>query len=187
MGNASIADVGISVFAEDVVENPKKAFAYRKVNVKVYDAKGNLLKKGTDYTYDDKSAADFSTRASSPAAGTGIELTLHGKGFYAGDSNTENNIKTVRYSVIQSKSGLKKLSSQGFKVKTNKSMKDAETVEGVKAVTLKAEDFKTNLTMTADYTIVGYVHNYEPGTARVVLRGAGNYYGMKVVDFKITE
>lgn len=43
---------------------------------------------------------------------------------------------------------------------------------------------KTTLSKT-DYEIVGYTKNTDKGTARVTIRGLGNYGGQKTVDFRI--
>ena len=58
-----------------------------------------------------------------------------------------------------------------------------------KRITLSENDIKVVIKgkrlQADDYEIVGYANNINKGTAKVTIRGTGNYGGLKIQPFKI--
>ena len=161
----------------------KKANAYKSVP-KIVDLDGKVLTAGKDYekkveyTYAEKTklyngvirnaGESIGTEDILPA-GTIVQVTVEGIGNYTG---------TIigQYRIVQT--DIKKAS-----VKVEAQTYTGSAIEPDKTqITIKMG--KVTLADT-DYEIVSYSDNVKKGTAKVVLKGGGNYGGTKTVKFKI--
>lgn len=151
---------------------------------KITDWNGKTLKAGRDYeseimyTYAEdtvlsegvvRTAGNLIAPTDIPPVGTGIMVTVTGKGNYSGAI-----------------SDVYRITQQDFrkaKVKISKQIyTGGEICPGKDQIAVKIG--QTTLADT-DYEIVGYSNNVKKGTATVVLRGTGDYGGTKKATFKI--
>ena len=150
-----------------------KANAY-KVVPKIMDTNNKALAANTDYekaviysykaetTLDDgtvRQAGETIDARDIVPAGTVICVTVEGKGKYKGISKAKVTIPVQTYTGDE-------IILQKDKIK----------------VTIGKEELKPT-----DYEITGYQNNTKKGTAKVTLKGMGNYGGTKTVSFKINS
>lgn len=151
---------------------------------KITDLNGKALKAGKDYekdmlyTYAEdtvlpdgilKTAGSCVEQTDVLPVGTKILVTVTGKGNYTG---TISDVYRITQSDIQ-----------GAKVKIS-----SQTYTGSEVCPGKADmEIKIGKTVLSDtdYEIVGYTNNVKKGTATVIIRGAGDYGGIKKATFKI--
>lgn len=151
---------------------------------KITDLNGKALKAGKDYekdmlyTYAEdtvlpdgilKTAGSCVEQTDVLPVGTKILVTVTGKGNYTG---TISDVYRITQSDIQ-----------GAKVKIS-----SQTYTGSEVCPGKADmEIKIGKTVLSDtdYEIVGYTNNVKKGTAAVIIRGAGDYGGIKKATFKI--
>ena len=53
---------------------------------------------------------------------------------------------------------------------------DKKTIEGL---------LDGRLSYGKDYVVAGYINNLKPGTAKLVIKGIGEYGGVKLISFKV--
>lgn len=169
--------------ADKPVTTKKGAF---KSVPKVYDLDGKVLKAGVDYdkniayVYDEDTVlADGTFRAEGSAlensdvlpVGCVIRVEVTGKGNYT------SAVAFGKYRVVKAdiSKATVKVETQYYTGKAVEPGKDQISIV-VKGVKLSP----------SDYEIVSYSNNVNKGTATIVLRGVGNYGGMKTVKFKIS-
>ena len=140
------------------------------------DSYGNTLKAGSDYevTYMLSDGITKLTEKDIVPVNTDVCMSVIGKGKYEGTLNTTYTIKNS--SLQKAKITITPKSYTGKKVYLAK--------EDI-AVMLGNDN---RLVYGVDYEIAqgSYVNNTKKGTASVVIKGKGNYAGMKTVKFKIT-
>ena len=175
-----ISELKMSV-ADKVYQNKKNSY---KTTLKVTDITGKSLSSGTDYektiNYSYKSETvlkDGTVRRAGEAIGandippvdTVIVVTVCGKGNYTG-------VLTGEYRLMKKDIGKAKVTIP------------KQTYTG-KPVTLDRNEIKvTHGKVTLgenDYKIVGYTNNIKKGTAKVTIKGTGEYGGTKTVSFTI--
>ena len=162
-----------------------KANAY-KVIPKIIDTNNKALASNTDYekvlTYSYKATTtleDGTVRQAGETidardivpAGTVICVTAEGKGKYKG-------ILTGEYRVVSQDISKAKVT---IPVQTYTGDEIILQKNKIK-VTIGKEELKPT-----DYEITGYQNNTKKGTAKVTLKGVGNYGGTKIVSFKINS
>lgn len=177
----SLANLTISA-PDKVYSKTKGAF---KSIPKITDLNNKNLSAGTDfeknyvYTYKHDVTLDNGTvrRAGEVVgatdivpAGTILRVTVTGKGNYA-DSSITGEYRITKSSITKA---TVKVASQTYTGKEIKPDKSQITVKIGKQV----------LT-TDDYDIVSYSNNIKKGTAKVTIKGKGNYGGTKTVNFTI--
>ncbi len=167
----------VKISAPDKVAS-SKAGAFYSTPV-LTDTNGKKLVAGTDYkkTYVYKDAAgNVLTKKSKPGAGTTIVVTVTGKGNYAGTASTT-------YRIIKKGNML-----SDAKVSFNRKF----YYTGEKVVLAK-DDLVVKVgkkNLTADqYEIVStsYKNNTKSGTAKVTIKGKGEYGGTKTISFTINR
>ncbi len=172
IGKKDISDLIIS--APDLEEN-KKSGKYMSVPV-LTDKNGKKLKAGTDYEksfdYTDENGRVLD-KTDRPLAGSQLTVTVTGKGNYEGEISTGFRIIAQGRNISKAK------------VKLNRSI--YYTGENI---TLAKKDltitFGKNSPLTEnEYEIIGYSNNRKKGTAKVIIRGKGEYGGTKQVSFRI--
>ena len=175
--------------ADKVYQNKKNIY---KTTVRLTDINGKALKAGTDYdksmeyTYaadtnvkiKNADAEDAISRKKGAAvekddiipAGTTINVTIRAVGNnYAGSVSGT-------YRIVDANIAGAKVTSPA-QTYTGKEIKPTSGIQ----VVLKGQ----TLSEDRDYTIVGYSNNINKGTAKIVIRGIGNYGGTKTATFKI--
>lgn len=186
-------DIGVvTVSAVDKVYQNKKNIY--KTTVSLTDTDGKALKAGTDYdknieyTYaedtnvktapDDEKGIIREKGAAVEAddiipAGATINVKIYAR---EGSNYTKDTTVTGTYRIV------------GANISGAKVTVPTQTYTG-KAIELSPSQITVVLkgqTLTSsDYEIVGYSNNINKGTAKVVLRGLGDYGGTKTVTFKI--
>ncbi|MCR5789057.1 MAG: hypothetical protein K6G83_04135, partial [Lachnospiraceae bacterium] len=155
---------GLTVVAADTGKSKK---GNKKPAVTVYDTEGNKLQ-----------ARDYSVSAPQAPDENGVSsVTVTGLKNYT-------STKTVSFRYYKSNVSLGKAKVSG--------KLPAQQYTG-KKVTLPLESFKnilyvngTALVPGKDFEVASYSGNIKKGTAKVTLRGLGDYAGMKTLRFKIT-
>ena len=173
--------------AADVVYSSKPN-SY-KTKFEIFDTNGKKLKAGTDYDKNDiayrydencyvnvsgKSAKEFRVAGAPvgdkdiPSAGTLLQVRINGKGNYS-------DYIRLRYRVVQAS------------ISKAKAYISDQTYTGEEII-LDKEDIRfNNGVKPEDFEIVSYSNNVEAGTAKVTVRGVGNYGGNATFSFKITK
>ena len=157
-----------------VADKPESKKGYKNPSVTIIDLDGKKLKSGTDF----KIGTDYSE----PDADGKVTVTVFGNGKYNGSIQ-------VSYRYI-------KAAQQLSKVKSMKSI-SAQTYTG-KAIRLKTADLTgilyvgnkkspTYLVPGTDFVVLSYSNNTKAGTAKVTLKGMGNYGGTRTLTFKIKQ
>ena len=165
----------VNIKAADVTANNKAGKFYS--TPVLTDANGKKLKAGTDYsktyTYRDEDG-NLLSKKDKAEAGSVITVTVTGKGNYEGEISTTYRIIKKGNSLSSAKVTMKK--------------KYYYTGENI---LLTKDDLVVKVggkTLTADqYEIVesSYQDNLKKGTAKVTLKGKGEYGGTKTISFKI--
>lgn len=164
----------VAVTAADLEEN-NKAGKYMRVPV-LTDKNGKKLKAGTDYekqyVYQDVNGVVLD-KEDRPTAGSTLTVIVTGKGNYTGEA-------AARYRIIKKGNNIAKA-----KVKLN-----ATYYYTGQKITLSKDDLTVTMGRTVtltgdDYQIVGYTNNLKKGTAKVTIKGVGDYGGTKQVSFRI--
>ena len=173
MKQADLAHVTIT--APDLEEN-SKAGKYMSTPV-LTDVNGRKLKAGTDYektfVYTDVAGVVLD-KTDRPEAGKRLIVRVTGKGNYEGTVETSFRIIAKGKNVAKAK------------VKINGTF---EYTGG--RITLTKQDLTVTMGKTtlseADYDIVAYsyLNNIDKGTAKVTIRGRGDYGGTKQISFRI--
>lgn len=176
MGDISKATMSI----EDRPESAKQS-AW-KSKIVITDGNGKKLKAGVDY--DDEPVYTYRGMESGelPKAGTDVTVTVHGKGYY------ENSSITGSYRIYEKNIGRLKfvIDPQEY---TGEEIKLSRSDIHVYASSADAKNDRNEITEEDCFEIVeaGYKNNVKAGTAKVTLRGTGNYGGTKTYSFKIQK
>lgn len=169
----NIANVAIT--APDLEENTK-AGNYRSTPV-LTDANGRKLKAGTDYektfVYTDENGVVLDKTAR-PAAGDRLTVAVTGKGNYSGKTKTSFRILEKGHSVSRARVKVNgKFYYTGGRITLSKS----DLTVTIGKTTLSPDDY--------DILYDSYLNNINKGTAKVTIRGKGEYGGTKQVNFRI--
>ena len=187
----------VTMTAGDVVYQKKANIC--KPSIALYDVDGKKLSAGTDYSkkvtytyakdvevtqivnkqtvYITRLQGEEVDKKDIIPVGAEITATVTGMKNYAGDGSTPSTQSaTFRFVAANIAKATVKVAAQTYTGKAIEPTKDDITVK-VGKVTLE----KT------DYEIVGYSNNVKKGTAKVTIRGIGNYGGEKTVTFKINS
>lgn len=189
-GNVKVAftieqqDIGkLNAKAADRIE--KNAGKYNKVNPVITDLDGKVLKKGSDYnitgyTYQDGTEIGENNV---PAVGSVIRVNVEGINKYTGTAFAEFRIIANDKNIASAKIVVETQQYSGKEIKP--AGKDVTVTVKVKV------DNRTEwkqLEEGKEYEIVedGYSRNINRGTAKLTIRGIGEYGGTKTGTFKIT-
>lgn len=179
----------MTVDAADKVYQKKKNIY--KTTVRLTDKNGKALKAGTDYdknieytyaedtdvTIKNANAEETVSRKKGAVvekddiipAGTTINVTISAVG------NNYEGSASGTYRIVDANISGAKVTIPA-QIYTGKEIKPTSGIQ----VVLKGQTLSDS-----DYTIVGYSNNINKGTAKVVIRGIGNYGGTKTATFKI--
>ncbi|MCR4584888.1 MAG: hypothetical protein K5686_04120, partial [Lachnospiraceae bacterium] len=151
----------LTVVSADAVMSPKNA----DPGAVIIDTNKKQLKEGVDYR--------IVQDPTSPVGGKYMDVIAKGIGNYNGevriwyrDIETSKNvgkIKNVKIPAVPYAPG-------GTTI-------DKKTLEGL---------FGGELVYGRDYVAAGYINNTKPGTAKLVVKGIGNYGGVRLISFKIS-
>ena len=174
---ADVGGAGNRMQAVDVVYK-NKAGAYKTKPV-IYDCRGKKLTAGTDYAkalifrYDNAQGEKIGEKDILPA-GSVVYVEAQGIKNYEG-SSIGTTYRVVAASIKSAKVTVKAQRYTGSPVRITK-----DDIESIKL----GKDFLTD----SDYEILEdtYINNVKKGTAKVTIRGCGEYGGEKQITFKIT-
>ncbi|MCH5250864.1 MAG: right-handed parallel beta-helix repeat-containing protein [Lachnospiraceae bacterium] len=149
----------------------------------IKDANGKKLVEGTDY--DKIQASDYSydnmTSGEAPKAGTTVRITVHGINNYAG-----SNI-TGAYRIYQTSISKLKVTIDAQEYTGNEITLTKNDIH-VYATSSDQKKKENELPGTCYEILKGeYKNNIKAGTAKVTLRGLGEYGGTKTYSFKINK
>ena len=174
---ADIGGVGSRMQAVDVVYK-NKAGAYKTKPV-IYDGRGKKLTAGADYAkalifrYDNAQGEKIGEKDILPA-GSVVYVEAQGIKNYEG-SSIGTTYRVVAASIKSAKVTVKAQRYTGAPVRITK-----DDIESIKL----GKDFLTD----SDYEILEdtYINNVKKGTAKVTIRGCGEYGCEKQITFKVT-
>lgn len=174
---ADIGGAGSRMQAVDVVYK-NKAGAYKTKPV-IYDGRGRKLTAGTDYAkalifrYDNAQGEKIGEKDILPA-GSVVYVEAQGIKNYEG-SSIGTTYRVVAASIKPAKVTVKAQRYTGSPIRITK-----DDIESIKL----GKDFLTD----SDYEILEdtYINNVKKGTAKVTIRGCGEYGCEKQITFKIT-
>ena len=155
---------------------------FKNPSVTITDLNGNRLSAGKDYRIDPESyvivGADGKT-TDIAAGGDTIYVDLLGIGNYEGRVGIS--YRYVSAPIKMSKAGADKIKD---KVYTGKEVRltDADLTNVLYTGPKKSPVY---LKPGRDFTVAGYSKNVKAGTAKVTLKGVGEYSGLKSLSFKI--
>lgn len=155
----------------------------KKAPVILKDTNGRQLKNGTDY----RITGYIPTGSNAvPVPGDEIILTIEGQDNYFGTI-------TVKCPLVEGRE-LKKASLRCYNDEKDRESGTAasgffytgnEICPPVIDITMGKGEDAAVLKQDVDYKIAGYLNNINKGTGYVVIRGIGDYAGLKVLKFKI--
>ncbi len=164
-----------NVVAPDVLA--KNAAKYNKVVPVITDTDGKTLKNNKDFTIKGYTYQDDSAVSGTPGTDKVLKVTVQGKGYYTGETygyfKVIANDKSIAKAVVK----VKDQQYTGKPVEPDKKQ--------ITSITLKVNG-QTKTLRQSDYEIIGYSKNIKKGTAKMTIRGLGEYGGTKTVNFKIT-
>lgn len=162
--------IGAANFASTIycIENKK---SQKPTNTLTYTLNGKnvTLKKGTDYDLIYNPNLGYDVEGSYP-------VIIWGKGNYANSQTTFTAVILKQDKKLMSKVTVAKIAPKPY---------NGQPI-AIKPQDLKLTCGKDVLEYEKDYTIAEVGSNQEIGTAYVVLEGAGDYVGSKMVTFQIT-
>ncbi|MCR5419592.1 MAG: hypothetical protein K6E98_01135 [Lachnospiraceae bacterium] len=166
----------ISELEEPVVADvfySKKKNAYKKTTIVLIDVNGKRLIQGKDFII-----SEYSAQSDVPDAGTVVRAKIEGKNCYKGSQDVE-------YSVLSAK-----LNASSITYYADSELKDKVTYfeytgNAIKPQNIKIKVGRTELVKGKDYEIAGYYNNINKGTGNIVIKGLGNYAGVKIFNFRI--
>lgn len=187
---ASDLDV-TTITATDVVYQKKAGIC--KPTITLVDSNGKKLKAGTDYNKTIayvyakdteviqiinrkevrivREQGEAVNKLDIIPVGAEITATVTGMKLYGGSTSV-----TFRYIAKNISSATVSVKAQYYTGKAVEPTKDDIVVKFGKVVLAKT-----------DYEIVGYSNNVNKGTGKVIIRGIGNYGGVKTISFKINN
>jgi len=148
----------------------------KKPSVTITDLDGKKLSASKDYEIE---KIDKDDPANTPESGT-VRVTIKGKDSGAYEGRV---VKTFRYMKAEANVG---------KARVSKQIPD-QTYYGYEVV-LSNEDLTGVLTLNGktlvpgkDFKVTGYSSNSKKGSAKVTVRGLGDYAGTKTISFRILQ
>ncbi|MCR4908908.1 MAG: S8 family serine peptidase [Lachnospiraceae bacterium] len=161
----------------DVADQFTTKAKLKKPSVTITDIDGKKLKANKDYTVGEP---DLSAPGNTDTAGE-VYITIAGKGAYTGE------VKDKRFRYMQVSDNLgkaKKGKSIAEQIYTGNPVKlsNGELTRIIYAGSRNAPKY---LEPGKDFVIIGYTDNVKKGTAKVKLKGVGEYAGTKTLSFKI--
>ena len=177
----SIIQSSIEKLPEPIVGNvifSKTKNAFKKTSVVFLDSNGKELVKDKDYTL-----TDFRTEGGTltPGEGTMVSAVITGKGMYAGSrdisylicSKDISKTSITFYKDIYMDEEIKDYTYTGHEIRP--AYIDLRT-NGKNSVILEEDD---------DYIIAGYYDNINCGNGYIIIKGIGDYGGIKKFKFRI--
>lgn len=171
---ADISNASISVPDKPFSTKPNKW----QSTVTIKDVNGKKLAAGKDYA---KTLIFDYNQEQSPPPGTTVTVTVNGLGCYEGSAITgtyrifAKNISTLKVVIDPQE-------YTGEEIKLNQNYN-----RDIHVYASNADMKKKNEIWDDCYEIVGYTNNIKAGTAKVTLRGIGDYGGTKTYSFKIQK
>ncbi|MCR5178865.1 MAG: hypothetical protein K6C95_07780, partial [Lachnospiraceae bacterium] len=171
--NFEITSQKISALSGNILINDKvgSANGYENPKVTVTDLNGKTLKYGTDYEL---------TNYKEPGESNTVTVDVVGKGNYEGTVSASYRI--IAKDRMLGSLGAAKIAPRAY---TGEKIVLTKEEQGELLYTGKGGN-KKYLTPGTDFEVVAYRNNVNTGTAKVVVRGLGEYGGLRTFTFKIT-
>ena len=179
------ADIGNGTISVADKQHSTKTNEWWKSKPTIKDVNGKTLTAGTDY---DKVFVYTDTKTkeeivSYPEARTDITITVKGIGNYEGSFITgEYRIYETSISKLYITIDAQEYTGQEIKLSPTKDIHVYTSSADKKKKTNEVDYGEKRY-----YEIVGYSNNIKAGTAKVTLRGIGDYGGTKTYSFKISK
>ncbi len=166
-----------------------KQNAYQKNSVAIYDKNGKALKSGLDYRI---VAGSWEAESDVPAIGSLVTVYVEGEGFYDGRMQ-------LSFRVVDPKAGIGsakvffmddgiELPQARYAVRyAGKPVCISNDVIVLKNEVRNGRSMVQVTIPSSDYQVIGYLNNLKPGTATVIVRGRGDYAGIRKVTYKIKK
>lgn len=163
--------------------------AYQKNTVTIYDKNGKALTPGTDYRI---FAGDWEAESDTPAVGSIVTVFVEGEGFYDGRMQLSFNVVDPEKKINSSKVFFRdddiEIPQSRFAIRyAGMPVCPDKDIIILKNTVREGRNLITTDVDPANYKIIGYVNNGKPGTATVILKGRGEYAGIKNVTYKIKK
>lgn len=169
----NIANMDIA--APDLEENTR-AGKYMSTPV-LTDGNGKKLKAGKDYektfVYADENGVILD-KAARPTAGDRLTVTVTGKGNYSGEIKTSFRIIAKGHNISKAKV---KINGKFYYTGSRITLSKSDLTVSIGNTVLSQDDY--------DIIYDSYLKNINKGTAKVTIRGKGEYGGTKQVSFRI--
>lgn len=172
-GDIGLASISVSDKPYSTKQNAWKS------SVTIKDVNGKKLAAGTDYVKEPTYNYTNMESGALPQKGDTVTVTVQGAGCYKGSELTgsyriyENNISKLKIVIDpQEYTGEEILLSPGIEIHAYANNTDAN---------------KKQNELYGCYEVVEYKNNIKAGTAKVTLRGIGDYGGTKTYSFKIQK
>lgn len=171
-------DIGQAVISVPDKPCSEKQDAW-KAKVTIKDRNGKALAAGKDYDKDVDYEYNGMESGQLPQEGSTVKVTVHGTGFYAGSKIT-GSYRIYKNSIGKLHVAIDDQEYTGEEVELTQ--KDIH----VYATAADKKDKKNELPASC-YKIGEHKNNIKAGTAKVTLRGMGDYGGTKTYSFKIQK
>ncbi|MBE5825128.1 MAG: Ig domain-containing protein [Butyrivibrio sp.] len=173
-------------FAADDFVYAAKAKAYEKNKITVYDLDGKALKVKTDYTI------AFEAESAIPSIGSYVTATITGTGNYEGKATVSFKVIDKAYKLSAASLSFlvddEEIAANKFYIKYAGSPVTISEDDIVLKIKKKVGRTTNLVTIDSnDYEIVAIQNNNKVGKATVIIKGTGEYGGLKTINFSIKK
>ena len=179
-------DISLLNLCVDDLTYSKNVNAFKKPKIKIFDVNGKLLSSSDFYIDNTK----WPVVKKAPASGSIMSVTIKGKGNYSGTITGSfrivNKTQRIDSAKIAYKTGGDASYDSGSKAFIYKG-KAVEPSKDNMTLSLAVKSGGKKITVNPTYEIVAYENNLKAGTAKVTVRGTGQYAGLKTFTFKIIK
>lgn len=173
-------DIGLAAISVSDKPYSTKQDAWESA-VTIKDVNGKKLVAGTDYSKEIEYTYEGMESGRLPQVGTAVTVKVHGMGCYAGSSLTgEYRIYDKDKSISKLKIVIDPQEYTGAEIALTPGL-------NIHAYANSNDAKKKQNELYSCYEILEYKNNTKPGTAKVTLRGIGDYGGTRTYSFKIQK
>ncbi|MCR5625715.1 MAG: Ig-like domain-containing protein, partial [Lachnospiraceae bacterium] len=185
--NVAKQDISNMTFAIDDFVYSNKADAYKKHKFNIYDVDGKALAPKTDFI-----VSAWEAETAVPSVGSYVTATLTGQGNYEGDATVTFKVIDKNYKLSAATYAFliddEEIAANKFYVKyagTPVTITEDEIVLRVKKRVGRTVHYV--VVDPSDYEIVAINNNNKVGKAVVIIKGTGEYGGLKTINITIRK